>query len=306
MAKSKHHSLNPSDYWQPRYWTTWLGIAGMWLLGNLPFRLQWWLAKLLGTLAYRLAPKRRHIAATNIRLCFPELNPQQQDQRVKAVFFNNSMGFIETCSCWLSSTRRQQRNTVVHGLEHVEKVKDRGILLLGGHYAILDLAGALIAPHLRNLDTVQREHNNPLLNAVQTQSRRRFVDETISRKDMRTVIRNLKQGRIVWYAPDQDYGRKSAVFAPFFGVPTATIVGTARLAKSTGAAVIPISYFREDDGKYHIYLGEALDNFPSGDDVADATRINQIIEHEIRRHPAQYLWLHRRFKTRPEGEASVY
>ena len=307
MAKSKHHSLNPRDYWQPRFWLTWLGIAGMWVLGNLPFWAQSGLARLLGQLSYKLAKKRRHIAEVNIRLCFPELNAQQQQELVKKVFVSNSMGFIETCSCWLSSTRRQQRNTIVHGIEHVEQAGDNGILLLGGHYSILDLAGALIAPHLRNLDTVQREHNNPLLNAVQTQSRRGFVDETISRNDMRSVIRNLKNGRIVWYAPDQDYGRKSAVFAPFFGVPAATIVGTARIAKSTGAAVIPISYFREPDGHYHIYFSAPLSDFPSGDDVADATRVNRIIETEIRRDPAQYLWLHRRFKTRPtKGEPKLY
>ena len=201
-----------------------------------------------------------------------------------------------------------EHNTVVHGLEHIQQAEanKQGILLLGGHYAILDLAGALTAPHLSNLDTVHREHNNPLLNAIQTQSRLRFCSQTLSRFDIRGVIRNLRKGRTVWYAPDQDYGRKNSVFAPFFGVPAASLVSTAKIARISKAAVIPISYFRESDGSYHIYFSPALEDFPSDDEVSDATRINQIIEREIRRHPAQYLWLHRRFKTRPKGEASVY
>jgi len=308
MTKSKHHSLNPHDYWQPRYWPTWLAIGSMWVLGHLPFRAQSSIASLIAAFLYRTAKKRRHIAETNIRLCFPELNGQQQDKLVKDIFFNNAMGFIETCISWFNLNRKQLRTVQVHGLEYFKQAeaKPNGILLIGGHYSMLDLAGALISAYMEQLDTVQREHNNPLLNAIQTRSREQFIAQTITRKDMRSVIRNLKEGRTVWYAPDQDYGRKNSVFAPFFGVPAASLRSTGKIAKATGATVLSISYFRDEQGHYHIYFGKPLDNFPSDDEVTDATRINQIIENEIRRYPAQYLWLHRRFKTRPDNEAPFY
>ena len=308
MTKSKHHSLDPRDYWQPCYWPTWLAVACMWILGRVPFSIQSSIARAIAAFLYRAAKDRRHIAETNIRLCFPELDQQQQNKLVQDIFFNNAMGFIETCISWFNLNRKQLKTVQVHGLEHFKQAeaKPNGVLLIGGHYSVLDLAGALISPYMDQLDTVHREHNNPLLNAIQTRSRERFIDQTITRKDMRSVIRNLKKGRTVWYAPDQDYGRKNSVFAPFFGVPAASLRSTGKIAKATGATVMSISYFRGEQGHYHIYFGKPLDNFPSDDEVADATRINQVIENEILRYPAQYLWLHRRFKTRPDKEASVY
>lgn len=308
MTKSKHHSLNPCDYWQPRYWLTWLAIACMWLLSRLPASTQSGIAHIIARCLYRTANKRRHIAETNVRLCFTELDKAQQDEMVKGIFFNNAMGFIETCISWFNPNKKQLKTTQVHGLDNFKQAEaqGRGVLLIGGHYSVLDLAGSLVTPYIEQLNMVQREHNNPLLNAIQTQSRERFMGKTITRKDIRSVIRKLKEGGTVWYAPDQDYGRKNSVFAPFFGVPAASLSSTGKIAKATGATVMSISYFRDEQGRYHIYFGKPLDNFPSDDEVADATRINQIIENEIRRYPAQYLWLHRRFKTRPDNEGSLY
>jgi KDO2-lipid IV(A) lauroyltransferase len=152
-----------------------------------------------------------------------------------------------------------------------------------------------------------RQHENPLYEAMVKHSRERHLQMIISRKDMRGMVRALREGTVVWYATDQDFGRKNMVFAPFFGVQTATLVMTSKLAKLSGAPVVPFFSQRlEDDSGYQLTLLPALTDFPSGDEVADATRINAIIETQVRKAPDQYLWLHRRFKTRPPGEPGLY
>ena len=137
-------------------------------------------------------------------------------------------------------------------------------------------------------------------------SRERSISTLLENRDMRKIIATLKEGKAIWYAPDQDFGRDASVFAPFMGVQTATIIATARLAKLSGAAVVPFYSERLEKGQYLIRFGKMFDNFPSGDDVADATKINQAIEEQVKRTPEQYLWLHRRFKTRPDGEPGIY
>ena len=150
-------------------------------------------------------------------------------------------------------------------------------------------------------DVMQRDHNNPLMNAVMTRARERRYGNVLGAKDLRGLFRSLKKNRAVWYATDQDYGRKDIVFAPFFGIPAGTITATSRIAERSGCKVVPFSHFRRDDGPgYDIYFHPALESFPSGDDLQDATLINQTIEREVRRAPDQYLWMHRRFKTRPD------
>ena len=124
--------------------------------------------------------------------------------------------------------------------------------------------------------------------------------------DIRQTVRLLRQGEVVWYAPDQDYGTAHAVFVPFFGIPAATITATSRIAKMGKAAVIPCAHYRLPGGRYEIEFGAPLDGFPSGDEEADTARINQTIEHYVRKHPEQYLWVHKRFKHQPPGQAKLY
>ena len=154
---------------------------------------------------------------------------------------------------------------------------------------------------------MQRDHNNPLMNAIMTRARERRYGTVLGARDLRGLFRSLKKNHTVWYATDQDYGRKDIVFAPFFGVDAGTITATSRIAERSGCMVVPFSHFRRQGRPgYDIYFHPALENFPGGDDLQDATRINGIIEREIRRAPDQYLWMHRRFKTRPEGEPPFY
>lgn len=293
-----------SAYRHPRWWPTWMLIGVMWCFAQLPIRFQWWLGKLVGLLAHRVAGSRRRITETNIRLCFPELPAEQQAALVRNAFIANGIGLLELGIAWFRDPSKLMGMTQIHGLEHFEQAlkNGKGVLLLGGHYSTLDLGGSLVTQVIR-ADVMQRDHNNPLMNAVMTRARGRRYGTVLGAKDLRGLFRSLKNNHAVWYATDQDYGRKDIVFAPFFGIPTGTITATSRIAERSGCQIVPFSHFRRE-GKpgYDIYFHPALENFPSGDDLQDATAINSKIEQEIRRAPDQYLWMHRRFKTRPDPE----
>lgn len=274
----------------------------MWLLAQLPIRVQWWLGKLAGLLAWRLAGSRRHITEVNISLCFPELTAARQAELVRKSFIANGIGLMELGLAWFRNPARLTSITTVHGLEHFEQAlaRGKGVLLLGGHYSTLDLGGSLVTEYI-NADVMQRDHNNPLMNAVMTRARERRYGTVLGARDLRGLFRSLKNNHAVWYATDQDYGRKDIVFAPFFNIPAGTITATSRIAERSGCAVVPFSHVRRDDRPgYDIFFHPPLENFPSGDDLQDATLINSTIEREIRRAPDQYLWMHRRFKTRPD------
>lgn len=301
---AKKRDTRYTSYRHPRWWPTWIGIALMWLMSRLPLGLQWRIGKVIGELAYRLIPRRRHITEVNIRLCFPELAEREQQQLVRKAFHSNGIGMMEIGLAWFRDPKTYLPMTTVHGLEHVDAAlaKGKGILLLGGHYSTLDLGGSLVTEFIA-ADVMQRDHNNPLMNAVMTRARERRYGRALDSRNLRGLLKQLKQNRIVWYATDQDYGRKGIVFAPFFGVPAGSITATSRIAERSGCAVVPFSHFRRDDQPgYDIYFHPPLDNFPSGDDMADATLVNHTIEQQVRRHPDQYLWMHRRFKTRPSKD----
>ena len=186
------------------------------------------------------------------------------------------------------------------------QAQGKGVLVIGIHFSTLDLGGALHSLFFP-ADVVYRPHNNPLFERFMTRARSRIFGQAIDRHDLRGAVRRIKAGHTVWYSPDQDFGRDVSVFAPLFGQQAATIRLTAKLARMTGAPVVPMMFHRNpDNATYTIESLPALENFPSDDEVADATKVNQFIEQAIRKHPEQYLWLHRRFKTRPEGDSGVY
>ncbi len=271
--------------------------------------LQWWLGRRIGELVWLLGSERRRITEVNIRLCFPELSAREQKLLVKKSFRANGIGVMEIGMAWFRSPKVFLPVTRLNGLHHIEGAlaKGNGVLLLGGHYSTLDLGGSL-ATEFISIDVMQRDHDNSLMNAVMTRSREQHYGHVLGSKNLRGLLRQLKKNRIVWYATDQDYGRKDIVFAPFFDIPAGTITATSRIAGRSGCSVVPMSHFRrEDKPGYDIYFLPPLEDFPSGDDLADATRLNRIIENEIRRHPDQYLWMHRRFKTRPsKASANFY
>ena len=292
----------------PRFWGLWLGLGVAWLVTRSPHRFRLAVGSAIGTLGYHLADDRRHIVTVNLELCYPEKSDAEREQMVRDEFRSVGMSLIETCFAWLQPPSRMVGLFDMHGIEHVKAAAEegRGVILLGMHMATLDVSGVGLSREL-TLDVMYRRHKNPLMEAFMTRGRERLYPSAIERGDVKQVIRNLRKGHVVWYGPDQDYGRKHSVFAPFFGVQAASITATARIAKITKSPIIVFYQFRKPDGTgYELHFEPLTETFPVEDDVENATIVNQQIERAIRIHPDQYWWLHRRFKTRPEGEARPY
>jgi KDO2-lipid IV(A) lauroyltransferase len=280
----------------------------MWLLVKLPFSLQQLVGRKLGTLFRLFSGYRRTIVRTNIKLCFPELSSQQQAQLIKRAFESLGMSLVETAFAYWANDREIDRYSTLEGLEYIEAAREqgKGVLLLSGHFCSLDFAGRILARHHPVCFTYQKLRNKLIDSAVK--KRRAEISEIlINRYDTRGFIKALKAGHIVWYAPDQDQSRKNSVFAPFFDIPANTLTATTKLVKLTGAAVLPFHIRRlADSNGYALTIGPPLEDFPGVSEVEDATRFNAIIESQVREHPEQYLWMHRRFKTRPEKGEKLY
>lgn len=290
----------------PKHWPTWLLVGFIRLLVLLPYKLQLAIGKALGILAFHLVRPRRRVAEINIRICFPELSASEQRALVRQAFIDNAIGFMETMMAWFRRPDYLLPITEFKGLEKLAAAKEegRGVILLGAHYSMLDLSGTLICNHIEASITYKRQHN-AVLNYVMEKGRSRTYKNMFVSKDIRGIVKALKKGDVIWYAPDQDFGDKGTVFADFFGQPTATLTATTQLAKLGRALVLPMTYFRKTDNSgYEIEVHDAL-AIPSDDLEADALLANQFLEQQIRRYPSQYLWLHKRFKTqpnRPKGE----
>lgn len=292
----------------PREWGVRLSIGLLWLLVRLPHNWQMRLGRLLGRMLYHFARQRRQITTTNIRLCFPELPATEQETRVRAAFASYGMSIFETGCAWLRGVDHLQARAELSGIEHIQAARaaGRGVLIIGAHFSTIDIAGSLVAPHLE-MDVVYRPSRTPVFDKLIRHSRQRYFGAVISKQDTRSIIRRLKGGRAIWYAADQNYAERHSVFAPFFGIQAATIRGTSRLVKMTGAVAVFCSHFRINNGeRYRVDFSPPLENFPSDSEVEDAARINKLIENALQAYPEQYLWLHRRFKTRPQGAPAIY
>jgi KDO2-lipid IV(A) lauroyltransferase len=294
-------------FFHPRFWFTWLGLGVMWLTIFLPANVQIALGRLLSILARPLLSKKIFIANRNLELCLPELSPQQRQQLIKDNLAMSSGMLLETASSWWASDKALKKRVTYQGLEHLEaaKAKDKGIILLTGHFTSMEMGGRLMM--MKTPCYVMFRHlNNQLFNEVMMGARTFHSEGVIMRDDPRAMLRALRKNKVVWYAPDQDFGLTNSVFATFFGVQAATITATARMAKLSGATVLPFVPLKDKHGHYTIKICPAFENFPSGDDLADAQKVNDWLEQEVRLAPEQYLWVHRRFKTQPEGNHLLY
>ena len=291
----------------PRWWGTWLLVFLMWLIAWLPWRLQQAIGSGLGRVLYALRGSRRRVTEANIDACFPSLDAAQREQLVRDTFVANAKGYIECTVGWWRSAKPYARRMRLHGDDTVRETlaSGRGILLLGAHFSILDFALPLVA-EVAPVAYMFRPNDNPLLNEVIERRRGAFRAGAFTKFQLREMIDHVRAGNMCWYACDQDMGRRNSVFAPLFGVPAATLTTPGWLARETGARVMFLSQFRHADGVYEVRFTDFPDAFPSDDEVENARMINAMIEQEVGRDPAQYLWLHRRFKTRPEGEPPIY
>jgi KDO2-lipid IV(A) lauroyltransferase len=293
----------------PRYWPVWLGVNAMKLTAALPYSWQASLGQGVGRLFGMLAGYRSHIAAVNLSLCFPELSDQERRQLLRDHFAALGVGALETALAWWGPDEKVRPLGEVCGIEHLDAAlaRGRGVILLTGHFVHLELGARFITLH-RPFHAMYRPHRNPLFDAIMRREReRRSRLPPIDRVDLRSLLRGLKQGHAVWYAPDQNYGPRNSILTPFLGVPALTVTATSRLARMTGAAVVP--YLPErlpDNAGFRVTVLPALEDFPSDDDAADALRINRLIEDWVRRAPEQYLWVHRRFKKGPPELGDIY
>lgn len=282
---------------RPHYWPTWLAIGTLRVLEPLPFPLLTWLGRRFGGLMSRLPLSFVRIARRNIELCLPELPAQERERLLKEHFRSAGIAIFETAISWWASKERVRRLAQLEGEEHLQAAlaRGRGAILLSAHFTTLEIGARVLADTVP-ANIMYRPTANPVLERFLMLNRSRRAKRAIPRDDVRTLISALKNNEPVWYAPDQAYRKKGAEMVPFFGIPAATNTATSRLARMTGAAVLPYFQERLPDGRYRMVIHPILENFPSDDPAADARLFNALIEAQVRRVPEQYLWIHRRFK----------
>lgn len=292
----------------PRYWLIWILYGLLRLISYLPYRVQMGLGRLLGRILLYISSKRRKIAVTNLQLCFPEWTDEQRRQTLKKHFESLGMSLFEFGITWWWSDNRFRPLAKIEGLENLQEAlnKNKGVILLAGHFTTLEIISRVLKLHA-DFHPMYRKNNNPLIDHIITSGRVRHTGKAIPHDDLRSMIRSLRSNMPVLYIPDQNFGRKYSIFVPFFGIQTATVPATSRLAAIDNTPVLPIIQQRmQDDQGYRLIIEKELENFPTEDQEQDTTRINQIFEQQVRNNPVNYLWVHRRFKTRPEGEKNIY
>ena len=292
----------------PRYWLTWLGIGVLWLVVQLPYPVIYRLGCGLGKLELRFMKRRAKIVHRNLELCFPEMSEQERRKMVVKNFESVGMGLMETGMAWFWPDSRVRKWFDVEGLDNLKRaqMQNRGVMVVGVHFMSLELGGRVMGL-CQPMMATYRPHNNQLMEWVQTRGRMRSNKAMIGRNNLRGIVGALKKGEAVWFAPDQDYGRKGSSFAPFFAVENvATTNGTYVLSRLSGAAMLTVTMVRKADySGYRLFITPEMEGYPTDENQA-AAYMNKIIEKEIMRAPEQYLWIHRRFKTRPVGESSLY
>lgn len=285
-----------------------LGLALVWLLHWLPLALLAPFGRAVGLLLYALAGERRRVVHTNLRLCFPELGVRERTQLARRHFMAFGRSLIEHGILWWGSREQVLRLVRVAGLEHWDAVRDRPVILLAPHFVGLDMGGIRVGAEYRVV-SVYSKQKNAAFDAILYHGRTRFVmPQLFSRQQgIRPVVRAIRDGLPFYYLPDMDFGERDSVFVPFFGVPAATITGLARIARLAGAVVVP-AVTRQLPGAqgYELRFYPAWEDYPGADEAADARRMNEFIEARVREMPEQYYWLHKRFKTRPAGDARFY
>jgi KDO2-lipid IV(A) lauroyltransferase len=298
----------PRRLLSPQHWPAWLGLGVVWLIARLPYGLLLRLGGALGALSGMLMRTRARVAAKNLELCFPELDAARRDQLLRETLRESGRMLVEFALAWMGSDRALARvPQEVQGLEHLDTARTtgRGVLLVGAHFSHLELCARLVSRRIP-IAGMYRTMDSAVFDWAVLRARLRYAATMFSKEELRATVKYLKGGGTVWYAPDQDMRGKDSVFAPFFGVPASTITATHHLARLSGAVVIPFFHRRLPRGGYALRLEAPLAAFPSDDIETDTARINAAIESMVREAPAQYLWIHKRFKTRPAGVASVY
>jgi KDO2-lipid IV(A) lauroyltransferase len=295
-------------YWTPNYWPAWIGFGFLRLSCYLPYQWQIGIGKSIGRLAHRVGAERRAIARRNIELCFPELSIEERNQLALEHFEAMGASVMEMGLGRWASDKKMSALTTLTGLQHIQETLDQGygVLMLSAHFTTLEICGRAVYPHTGPIDGVYRRFRSGLMTEFLLTNREATVRKMIEKNDLKSMIRSLREGTIVWYAADQSYDGKQSALLPFFGVPAMTNTATSTLAKLGRAKVLPFFPRRLPEGGYEIRILPPIENFPSDDPVADTKKFVKLLEEQIRRCPEQYYWVHRKFKRRPEPLADAY
>ena len=308
MGKHSSVLFKAGDYLHPRFWPMWLTFALLRLVTLLPYRACMAVGRFLGQLAYYFTASRQRVTDINLERCFPDKSAAER-KRIKLECHRNlGVSLIEMAMCWWWPASRFEPLVEIRGREHLDAVlaSGRGAILLTGHYTSLEIGGRLLTLYTP-LQGMYRTQRNAMFDSYLYTRRRSYLVDIISRKYTRQLIRGIRQQIPTWYAPDQDFRRERNVFAPFFGIATATITASSRMAQAANAVMLPYYPERKADGSgYLLHICPPLPNVPSDDEIADASAINRSIEEWVRRFPGNYMWMLRRFRTRPPGEAPFY
>lgn len=285
-----------------------LGFALLRIAIHFPDRLQLHIGSAIGGLIFRLGKRWRESARTNIVNAFPELTRGEQEDLVRKNFHSLGIGLIEMTHAWWGNDTKLRQRVVVEGMEHIDQAlqQGNGIILLSAHFTTLEIGGKLFSL-FRPLHAMYKPQSSESFNQTMVNGRLTFLKSLIKRTDLRGMLKILKNNQIIWYAMDQDSSGKNSVFVDFFKIKCSSTTATSKLAKASGAAVIPFSTYRlESEGKYNLVIHPPLKNFPGDNLQADTQQIMDHFEQQIRKAPEQYLWIHRRFKSQPEGYPQFY
>lgn len=311
--------MNPADppssdpelgqYWQPRYWPIWLGVACLRLLARLPYRLQMACGRGLGRLLYLVLGRRRRVAKTNLALCFPATSEVERAAILRRHFQSLGLTAVEHGLAWWGSDQQIRSLVEFRGVEHLNQAlaSGRGVVLLTGHFGCQEIAGRVVALDFPLTAGLYRPSRNPLIDALLKRARRRSARLLIPKDNMRAMIRALRQGYMIYYAADQSHRRAYSALVPFFGEPAMTNVALGEIARLGRAAIVPFLPMRRADGSgYILEVLPELAGITGANPEEDALNINALLEAHIRKAPEQYYWIHRRFKGRPEPWPDPY
>ena len=284
-----------------------LVLGLLWLLHFLPSRALAAIGAAAGAALFWLIPERRRVTRTNLAMCFPAMAEAERERLARAHFRVFVRSFVDRAVLWWGPAERLRELVEVRDVENLRAAAAAGpVVIFAPHFAGLDAGGIRLSQDFRMVSMYSRQKDRRV-DRVLYRGRARFGAELVSRQEgIRKALRAMRSGAIFYYLPDLDFGPKSALFVPFFGVPAATVPGLSYIARITGARVVPCVTRMLRDGRYVARLYPAWSDFPGGDDAADTRRMNAFIEERVLEMPEQYHWLHKRFKTRPPGEPRFY
>ena len=280
----------------------------MWLVRFLPYSILAIIGNATGAVVYWLVPERRLVTRVNLEKCFPELNGDDREVLARAHFRAFCRSLVDRALLWWAPRARIERLVRIEGLEHLRALGGAPAVLFAPHFVGLDAGLTRLGCEV-NLVVMYANQKDPLFGELLRRGRRRFGDQRlVSRQEgIRATLAAMREGRPFYYLPDQDYGPRDTLFVPFFGVAAATVPGLSRIAQVAGAKVLPcVTRMLPGSAGYVLQIEPPWDNFPTPDTVADTRRMNEYLERRILEMPEQYFWMHKRFKTRPEGEARFY